>query len=101
MSIILNFGMSDGFQKVDFANLKWPAEMVRLFAVTFLLPPLADFSCLPLPSFASSSIMSGSIRLRARRTGAAIPTTTQRPTTSTRASLASPSLAPAVVDAVH
>lgn len=40
MSIILNFGMSDGFQKVDFANLKWPAEMVRPFAVTFSTPTL-------------------------------------------------------------
>jgi hypothetical protein len=29
MTIILNFGMSDGFQKVDFFNLVWPAEMVR------------------------------------------------------------------------
>lgn len=30
MTIILNFGMSDGFQKVDFFNLVWPAEMVRV-----------------------------------------------------------------------
>ena len=44
---ILNFGMSDNFQKVDFANLPFPAEYLIDYVRVYQRPGIGAMGCDP------------------------------------------------------
>jgi hypothetical protein len=44
---ILNFGMSDNFQKVDFANLPFPAEYLIDYVRVYQRPGIGVMGCDP------------------------------------------------------
>jgi beta-glucanase (GH16 family) len=47
MYLILNFGMSNGFQQVDLQNLEWPAHMLIDYVRVYQIPDYGYLGCDP------------------------------------------------------
>ncbi|BEJ13862.1 hypothetical protein CspHIS471_0310360 [Cutaneotrichosporon sp. HIS471] len=47
MYLIINFGMSNGFQQVDFQNLQWPAYMLIDYVRVYQIPDYGYLGCDP------------------------------------------------------